>query len=39
MSVSLMEIDDGPGAVNEYVKIFASGIAMSDTPYKMIRVS
>ena len=28
-----------PGAVNEYVKIFASGIAMSDTPYKMIRVS
>ena len=28
-----------PGAVNEYVKIFASGIAMSETPYKMIRVS
>jgi mannosyl-3-phosphoglycerate synthase len=28
-----------PGAVNEYVKIFASGIAMSETPYTMIRVS
>ncbi|HKU48821.1 MAG TPA: mannosyl-3-phosphoglycerate synthase [Nitrososphaera sp.] len=28
-----------PGAVNEYVKIFASGIAMSETPYIMIRVS
>jgi mannosyl-3-phosphoglycerate synthase len=28
-----------PGAVNEYVKIFASGIAMSQTPYTMIRVS
>ena len=28
-----------PGAVNEYVKIFASGIAMSKTPYTMIRVS
>jgi len=28
-----------PGAVNEYVKIFASGIAMSNTPYTMIRVS
>jgi mannosyl-3-phosphoglycerate synthase len=28
-----------PGAVNEYVKIFASGIAMSQTPYIMIRVS
>jgi mannosyl-3-phosphoglycerate synthase len=28
-----------PGAVNEYVKIFASGIAMSQTPYIMTRVS
>jgi mannosyl-3-phosphoglycerate synthase len=28
-----------PGAVNEYVKIFASGIAMSQTPYVMVRVS
>ena len=28
-----------PGAVNEYVKIFACGIAMSDRPDKMIRVS
>jgi mannosyl-3-phosphoglycerate synthase len=28
-----------PGAVNEYVKIFASGIAMSRTPYTMVRVS
>jgi len=28
-----------PGAVNEYVKIFASGIAMSVTPYLMVRVS
>jgi mannosyl-3-phosphoglycerate synthase len=28
-----------PGAVNEYVKIFASGIAMSQTPYTMVRVS
>src|ERR671927_519415 len=28
-----------PGAGNEYVKIFASGIAMSETPYTMIRVS
>ena len=28
-----------PGAVNEYVKIFASGISISNTPYKMIRVS
>lgn len=28
-----------PGAVNEYVKIFASGIAMSQTPYTMTRVS
>ena len=28
-----------PGAVNEYVKIFASGIAMSRTPYMMVRVS
>jgi len=28
-----------PGAVNEYVKIFASGIAMSNTPYTMIRIS
>src|SRR5919197_884448 len=28
-----------PGAVNEYVKIFASGIAMSNTPYTMVRVS
>jgi mannosyl-3-phosphoglycerate synthase len=28
-----------PGAVNEYVKIFASGIAMSKTPYAMVRIS
>jgi mannosyl-3-phosphoglycerate synthase len=28
-----------PGAVNEYVKIFASGIAMSQTPYLMTRIS
>lgn len=28
-----------PGAVNEYVKIFASGIAMSQTPYTMTRIS
>ncbi|HXG05784.1 MAG TPA: mannosyl-3-phosphoglycerate synthase, partial [Nitrososphaera sp.] len=28
-----------PGAVNEYVKIFASGIAMSKTRYTMVRVS
>lgn len=28
-----------PGAVNEYVKIYASGIAISNTPYTMIRVS
>lgn len=28
-----------PGAVNEYVKIFASGIAMSQTPYAMVRIS
>lgn len=28
-----------PGAVNEYVKIFASGIAMSKTPYSMTRIS
>ncbi|HEX7032670.1 MAG TPA: mannosyl-3-phosphoglycerate synthase [Nitrososphaera sp.] len=28
-----------PGAVNEYVKIFASGIAMSKTNYTMVRVS
>ena len=28
-----------PGAVNEYVKIFASGISMSVTPYLMVRVS
>ncbi len=28
-----------PGAVNEYVKIFSSGIAMSKTPYTMVRVS
>jgi mannosyl-3-phosphoglycerate synthase len=28
-----------PGAVNEYVKIFASGIAMSNTSYTMVRVS
>jgi mannosyl-3-phosphoglycerate synthase len=28
-----------PGAVNEYVKIFASGAAMSTTPYTMVRVS
>jgi mannosyl-3-phosphoglycerate synthase len=28
-----------PGAVNEYVKIFASGVAMSQTPYNMTRVS
>src|ERR687898_3354329 len=28
-----------PGAVNEYVKIFESGIAMSQTPYVMVRIS
>jgi len=28
-----------PGAVNEYVKIFASGVAMSQSPYTMVRVS
>jgi mannosyl-3-phosphoglycerate synthase len=28
-----------PGAVNEYVKIFASGVAMSNTPYTMVRIS
>src|ERR687892_1411968 len=28
-----------PGAVDEYVKIFASGIAMSQTPYVMVRIS
>jgi mannosyl-3-phosphoglycerate synthase len=28
-----------PGAVNEYVKIFASGIAMSNTSYTMVRIS
>jgi len=28
-----------PGAVNEYVKIFTSGIAMSKTPYTMVRIS
>src|SRR5919106_967882 len=28
-----------PGAVNEYVKIYASGIAISNTPYTMVRVS
>ena len=28
-----------PGAVNEYVKIFASGIAMSQTSYLMTRIS
>ena len=28
-----------PGAVNEYVKIFSSGIAMSKTEYTMVRVS
>ncbi len=27
-----------PGAVNEYVKIFASGFAMSNTPYSNIRI-
>lgn len=28
-----------PGAVNEYVKIFASGFKMSITPYSNVRVS
>jgi mannosyl-3-phosphoglycerate synthase len=28
-----------PGAVNEYVKIFTSGIAMSKSPYTMVRIS
>jgi mannosyl-3-phosphoglycerate synthase len=28
-----------PGAVNEYVKIFAAGFGMSSTPYSNIRVS
>lgn len=27
-----------PGAVNEYVKIFAAGFAMSNTPYSNIRI-
>src|ERR1041384_8079931 len=28
-----------PGAVNEYVKIFTSGIAISNSPYTMVRIS
>ena len=28
-----------PGAVNEYVKIFATGFAMSTTPYSNVRIS
>ena len=28
-----------PGAVNEYVKIFASGFGMSTTPYSNVRIS
>lgn len=28
-----------PGAVHEYVKIFASGILMSSSPYPMVRIS
>lgn len=28
-----------PGAVNEYVRIFASGILMSHSPYSMVRIS
>jgi len=28
-----------PGAVNEYVKIFAAGFGMSNTPYSTVRVS
>jgi mannosyl-3-phosphoglycerate synthase len=28
-----------PGAVNEYAKIFASGILMSHSPYSMVRIS
>ncbi len=27
-----------PGAVNEYVKIFATGFAMSNTPYSNVRI-
>ena len=28
-----------PGAVNEYARIFASGILMSSSPYSMVRIS
>jgi mannosyl-3-phosphoglycerate synthase len=28
-----------PGAVNEYVKDFAAGLYMSETPYSMVRIS
>ncbi|MEM4338446.1 MAG: mannosyl-3-phosphoglycerate synthase [Candidatus Nitrosocaldaceae archaeon] len=28
-----------PGAINEYIKIFGSGILMSQSPYSMIRIS
>lgn len=28
-----------PGAVNEYVKIYSAGIAMSKSPYSMVRIS
>src|ERR671921_1507690 len=38
--VGFIEADNYvPGAVNEYAKIFASGIAMSQTPYTMVRIS
>src|SRR3954454_9498429 len=30
--------NDFPGAVNEYVKIFATGFAMSKTPYSNVRI-
>ena len=38
--VGLIDADNYiPGAVHEYVKIFASGILMSSSPYSMVRVS
>src|ERR671924_21668 len=36
---ALRHVNYIPGAVNEYVKIFASGIVMSNTPYTMVRIS
>ena len=37
--MGFIDADNYTGAVNEYVKIFASGIAMSNTPYTMVRIS